>query len=158
MSSRATGGCCKSGGLLVGSVINEYQKDFSQGDFLIRNPIGFDPNSGAMAINDLIRTGQTVQFHVRDEDSAARDLDEMLSPTEEAETARGALLFTCNGRGTRLFKDRNHDARALHAACGGVPTAGFFAAGGDRPRRAAQLYPWSHREHWAIPAERGKHR
>lgn len=115
-------------GLLVGYAINEYQKDFTQGDFLIRLPIGFDPESGAMAINDLIRTGQTVQFQVRDDSSATNDLDHVLS-RERDRPAAGALLFTCSGRGTRLFKHRSHDARMIHDACGALPIAGFFAAG-----------------------------
>jgi small ligand-binding sensory domain FIST len=115
-------------GLLVGYAINEYQKDFVQGDFLIRLPIAFDPESGAMAINDLIRTGQTVQFQVRDDNSATSDLDQVLS-RERDRPAAGALLFTCSSRGTRLFKHRSHDARMIYDACGELPMAGFFAAG-----------------------------
>ena len=119
-------------GLLVGYAINEYQKEFTQGDFLIRLPIGFDPESGAMAINDLIRTGQTVQFQVRDESSATNDLDHALA-RERDRPAAGALLFTCNGRGTRLFNHRSHDARMIYDACGALPMAGFFAAGEIAP-------------------------
>ncbi|MGD8452348.1 MAG: FIST N-terminal domain-containing protein [Phycisphaerae bacterium] len=115
-------------GLLVGCVINEYQKEFGQGDFLIRSLIGIDEKSGAMAVSDLIRTGQTVQFHVRDGDSAAEDLAAMLTPMREARAA-GALLFTCNGRGTQLFEDRHHDALAVQRAGGNAPVAGFFCAG-----------------------------
>ncbi|MGH6960714.1 MAG: FIST signal transduction protein, partial [Dongiaceae bacterium] len=115
-------------GLLVGRVINEYQKSFSRGDFLIRNPIGFDSNSGAMAVNDLVRTGQTIQFHVRDGESASEDLSLLLAAARR-EPAAGALLFSCNGRGTRLFAQRHHDARAVRTSCGGIPLAGFFCAG-----------------------------
>lgn len=115
-------------GLLVGCAINEYQKEFSQGDFLIRNPIGFDSSSGAMAVNDLIRTGQTVQFHVRDGTTASQDLGDMLSMARDVPAA-GALLFSCSARGTHLFNRRHHDARAVCDACGGIPLAGFFCAG-----------------------------
>ena len=41
----------------------------------------------------------------------------------------GALLFTCNGRGSRLFKEPHHDARAVRAEAGAIPLAGFFAQG-----------------------------
>lgn len=41
----------------------------------------------------------------------------------------GALLFTCNGRGTRLFPAPNHDAELVSSYLGGAPLAGFFCAG-----------------------------
>ncbi len=117
----------RTGGLLLGRVINEYQPSFARGDFLIRNPIGFDPNTKALAVNDFVRTGQTVQFHVRDGDAATEDLRSLLGDTSPIPAA-GALLFSCNGRGTRLFSDESHDARAVHEAWN-VPLAGFFCAG-----------------------------
>jgi small ligand-binding sensory domain FIST len=40
-----------------------------------------------------------------------------------------ALLFTCNGRGTRLFAQPDHDAAAVQDALGPLPLAGFFANG-----------------------------
>lgn len=115
-------------GLLIGRVINEYQGKFRSGDFLIRNPIGSDQESGAMAINDLVRTGQTIQFHVRDGNSASAELSSLLKDAAER-PAVGALLFTCNGRGRRLFSHASHDARALAAVCGQPPVGGFFCAG-----------------------------
>lgn len=118
----------RTGGLLVGRVINEYQPRFSRGDFLIRSPIGFEQDSGAMMINDLVRTGQTIQFHVRDSASADDDLVSLLAARPRG-TAAGALLFTCNGRGSRLFRDRHHDARAVSQSCDARPVAGLFCAG-----------------------------
>jgi small ligand-binding sensory domain FIST len=109
----------------LGRVINEYQDSFGRGDFLVRNLIGIDPQHGAIAVGDLIRPGQTVQFHARDADAADEDLRAML----EGRSAEAALLFTCNGRGTRLFDERNHDISVLHDQLGDIPTAGFFAAG-----------------------------
>jgi small ligand-binding sensory domain FIST len=118
----------RTGGLLVGRVIDERQPKFSRGDFLIRNAIGFEQESGAMVINDLIRPGQTIQFQVRDSESADDDLVSLLGARPRGAVA-GALLFTCNGRGSRLFADRHHDARAVAQACGGRPVAGLFCAG-----------------------------
>jgi small ligand-binding sensory domain FIST len=41
----------------------------------------------------------------------------------------GALLFTCNGRGTRMFPEPHHDAAAIGRVWGEIPLAGCFAAG-----------------------------
>ena len=117
-------------GLHVGRVLSEYQDEFRRGDFLVRNVVGADPKSGAIAIGDYVKTGATVQFHIRDADTADDDLRAMLADAmDEGATPAGALLFTCNGRGTRLFTEENHDARCVQAAFNGVPLAGFFAQG-----------------------------
>ncbi len=141
-------------GLLVGRVINEYQRTFARGDFLIRNPLAFDADSGALAIGDLIRTGQTIQFHVRDDRAASEDLQELLTQARRRGAAAaqpetvasqpdpatlsaaangagwaGALVFTCNGRGSNLFSGPDHDARTVSAALEHAPIAGCFCAG-----------------------------
>jgi small ligand-binding sensory domain FIST len=120
-----------SQGLHVGRVINEYQGEFRRGDFLIRNVQGLEQETGALAISDRLRVGQTVQFHVRDAASADEDLHELLrsEPGARALKPAGALLFSCNGRGTRLFPTPHHDARAIRAEAGAVPVSGFFAQG-----------------------------
>jgi small ligand-binding sensory domain FIST len=115
------------GGLHVGRVINEYQERFGRGDFLVRNVMGVD-ETGAIAITDLPRVGQTVQFHVRDADTADEDLLSLLEGSGGGKVA-GALLFTCNGRGSRLFPAPDHDAAAIRRQAGPVPVAGFFAMG-----------------------------
>ena len=116
-------------GLHVGRVINEYQDRFERGDFLVRNCLGADRNTGALQIGDYVRAGQTVQFHVRDAGTADEDLRHLLGQARAAARAQAALLFTCNGRGTRLFDRPHHDAAALADLLGPVPVAGFFAQG-----------------------------
>lgn len=120
-------------GLHVGRVMSEYKERFEQGDFLIKNVIGFDPNGGAIAIGDYVRVGQTVQFHLRDEQSADAELQSLLAGAAGANRSiAGGLLFTCNGRGTRLFSTPHHDAGAVQTAFGQgkeFPLAGFFAQG-----------------------------
>lgn len=117
-------------GVHLGRVINEYQDTFARGDFLVRNVMGADAQSGAIAVGDYVRVGQTVQFHIRDAESADDDLRQLLT---EAKTSGGAalagLLFTCNGRGTRLFDAPHHDAGACREVLGELPLAGFFAQG-----------------------------
>lgn len=116
-------------GLHLGRVIDEYQQRFEQGDFLVRNVIGVDQNSGAIAVGDFVRAGQTVQFHIRDAQSADEDLRRVLESARGTALPAGGLLFTCNGRGHRLFGAPNHDADAFAQAFGDCPLAGFFAAG-----------------------------
>ena len=118
-------------GLHVGSAITETKPELGRGDFLVRNVVGVDRDTGAIAISDVVEVGRTVQFQVRDAESAREDLRVVL---ERERTARpsdvaGALLFSCNGRGSALFGQPDHDVNAVRRAFGDVPVAGFFAAG-----------------------------
>jgi len=112
-------------GLHIGRVIDEHKIDFERGDFLVRNVIGADRSSGAIAVGDVIEVGSTVQFHVRDAMSADEDLRLMLAGREAA----AALVFTCNGRGIRLFGEPDHDAELVDRVVRGDATAGMFCAG-----------------------------
>ena len=118
-------------GLHVGIAMNEYKPAFSRGDFLITNVLGADRESGAIAIGNFVRMGQTVQFHIRDAEAADEDLRHLLAAQREKQRAapQGALLFSCNGRGTRLFPKPNHDAGVIQELCGPLALAGFFAQG-----------------------------
>jgi small ligand-binding sensory domain FIST len=117
-------------GLLIGVAITEYKDEFKRGDFLIRNLLGLDPRTGALALTDRVRRGQTVQFHVRDADTAGEDLKELLrSATASGMKPAGGLLFSCNGRGTRMFPGPDHDAKMVQGEVGPLALAGFFAAG-----------------------------
>jgi len=116
--------------LHLGRVASEYQDRFEHGDFLVRNVIGADPDTGAVVVGDLVRRGQTVQFHVRDAASAHDDLARLLDRAAPAAAGpRGALVFTCNGRGQRLFPAADHDARLVQERLGPTAAAGFFAQG-----------------------------
>jgi small ligand-binding sensory domain FIST len=119
-------------GILLGVVIDEYQAEPGRGDFLVRGVTGADPDSGAIAVSDEVLVGQTVQFHVRDAESADEDLRRALRAELAALGGRspaGALLFTCNGRGSRMFDEPDHDAGLIAAVLGDIPMAGFFCAG-----------------------------
>jgi small ligand-binding sensory domain FIST len=112
-------------GLHLGVVIDEHKADFGRGDFLVRNVIGADAEHGVIGVNDVVEVGTTVQYHVRDAVTADEDLRAMLAGLE----AEAALVFTCNGRGVRLFGRPNHDARVVSEALDDPAVAGFFAAG-----------------------------
>lgn len=114
-------------GLHLGIAMSEYKETFGRGDFLIRNVMGVEKKQGAVVVGDFPRTGQTVQFHVRDAASAHEDLEHVL-PSSTGQ-AVGALVFTCNGRGVRLFGEPHHDAFTVSKKLGSSAIAGCFCAG-----------------------------
>ena len=116
-------------GLFVGQAISEYREQFGRGDYLVRNVIGVDEEGGSVSIADYVKTGQTVQFHVRDAQTADEDLKIMLETQKALGPAAGGLLFSCNGRGLRMFDQACHDIKAAHEVLPATPMAGFFAAG-----------------------------
>lgn len=140
----------------IGLAIDPTKSQFQRGDFLVRAILGFDQKHQLIALGELVRRGQTVQFLVRDAESAGEDLRFLLAtqggverPTggEHAgggerptggehqgsgapEHEVGALIFSCNGRGSRMFQEANHDVSCVRSQLSGkVTTAGFFAAG-----------------------------
>lgn len=113
-------------GLQIGRVVDEYKTDFDRSDFLIRPVVGSDAESGFIAVGDILEIGETVQFHVRDPEAADDDLRHHIDALKTHPA--GALLFTCNGRGTNLFAEPDHDAATLTKALG-IPLAGLFCAG-----------------------------
>jgi small ligand-binding sensory domain FIST len=112
-------------GLHLGVVVDEHKLDFTRGDFLVRNVLGADRSNGAIAIGDRVDVGTTVQFQVRDAESADDDLRALLAD----EQGDAALLFTCNGRGRRFFVEPDHDASLVEEMLGPMPLAGAFCAG-----------------------------
>lgn len=121
-----------SDGMLLGIVVDSGRPDYGHGDFLVRSVLGGDPQTGAIAVGASIARGQVVRMHARDAASADRDLRDALSLRRQAlgaDEPSGALMFTCNGRGRGMFGVADHDASALEAELGAIPTAGFFAAG-----------------------------
>lgn len=118
-----------SRGMFAGFVINEYKPRFGRGDFLIRNVLAYDGKAGALTIAELPRIGQTIQFHVRDAETATEDLQLLLDAQQLNDPPAAGLLFTCNGRGRKLFDVPNHDVAIVRERLNDVPLAGFFAAG-----------------------------
>jgi small ligand-binding sensory domain FIST len=118
-------------GLQIGIVADEHLASPGQGDFVIRGLVGADPSTGAIEIGDIVEVGATVQFQVRDAVGADKDLRLAVERAGAELPGRpvGALLFTCNGRGRRMFGVANHDASTIEELLGGIPLAGFFAAG-----------------------------
>jgi small ligand-binding sensory domain FIST len=114
-------------GVFLGVVIDEHKFDYRRGDFLVRNLLRADRDTGALVVGDIVPVGATAQFHLRDARTADEDLRELLS--EQVGGAGGALVFTCNGRGARFFDAPHHDANLVAELLGDPASAGFFAAG-----------------------------
>jgi small ligand-binding sensory domain FIST len=117
-------------GLFVGRAFKSGQEMLGRGDFLIRGVIGMDQQSGAIAIGESIMEGEMIQFHLRDAVTAQEDLEMMLIPQLFRQPPRGALLFSCNGRGTRLYDHPDGDISIINKSIdGGTELAGCFCAG-----------------------------
>jgi small ligand-binding sensory domain FIST len=112
-------------GILLGRCVDDGLADPGLEDLLFRPLLGVERATGALSVEDGVPLASTVQFALRDAATAAADLTATLA----GRTADAALLFTCNGRGSRLFDDAGHDAAAVSHALGGIPLGGLFAAG-----------------------------
>lgn len=114
-----------SRGVHIGRVIDEHLMEHKRGDFLIRAVLGAQTSSGGLVIGDRLAVGDTVQFQLRDGDSAHEDLVELL----RGRAADAAVVFTCNGRGRALFDIDDHDADTIGELTGARAVAGLFCAG-----------------------------
>jgi small ligand-binding sensory domain FIST len=101
------------------------------GDYLVRNLIGLDEGNGLIAVGDHVQTGQRLMFCRRDGDAAWHDLDRMLAQVNGRLRAppRGALYFSCLGRGEHMFGPDSAELKRVSEALDGVPMVGFFANG-----------------------------
>ena len=117
--------------LFLGILMDEFQDSPVMGDFLIRNIVGLEPKAGGLAVAEVMREGQIVQFHLRDAQTSSDDLSAMLSQfRNRSETQyKGALLFSCLGRGSYLYGKPNHDVEIFRQIVGEIPLGGFFCNG-----------------------------
>ena len=118
--------------LFLGVVMDELLDTPQQGDFLIRNVVGMDARTGVLAIGEMLKEGQLVQFHLRDAETSAEDLTVVLeryAMDNRENQVHGALLFSCLGRGQGLYGRPNHDTEIFHEKLGPVPLGGFFCNG-----------------------------
>jgi len=118
--------------LFLGIEMDPFNDNPTQGDFLIRNLMGADRETGAISIGAMLREGQLVQFHLRDKSMSAEDLNMLLTRYRsegKAENVSGALLFSCLGRGQYLYGSANHDTDMFRNKLGEIPLGGFFCNG-----------------------------
>jgi small ligand-binding sensory domain FIST len=120
--------------LSVGIVRDGFKTTLETGDFLIRNLLGVDPRIGAIAIGDRIRPGQRIQFHLRDAEASAEELEMLLinyqaKHADQPSAPAGALLFNCLGRGERFYGQQDFDTQLFRRFVGTTPICGFFCQG-----------------------------
>lgn len=119
--------------LFIGIARNEFKDELEQGDFLIRNVLGVDPREGAIAVGDRLRPGQRIQFHLRDAQTSAEDLEMLLQRYQrsfsDSNSSVGALMFACLGRGEQLYGQPDFDSRLFRQYVGNIPVSGFFCNG-----------------------------
>lgn len=115
--------------LFVGVAQSAFKQTLEQGDFLIRNLLGVDPRTGAIAVGDRIRPGQRIQFHLRDANASEEDLRTLLERySPQATSPIGALMFACMGRGEGLYNEPDFDSQLFNQFIP-VPVSGFFCNG-----------------------------
>jgi small ligand-binding sensory domain FIST len=117
--------------LFIGIAQSAFKQNLEQGDFLIRNLLGVDPRTGAIAIGDRIRPGQRIQFHLRDAKASEEDLKSLLIRYQDQMpegSPIGALMFACMGRGEGLYHQPNFDSNLFNEYIS-VPLSGFFCSG-----------------------------
>jgi small ligand-binding sensory domain FIST len=118
--------------LFLGLAMRTDANQYLPGDFLIRNILGMDPQSGSLWVNANVPPNSVVQFHLRDAATSAHDLERTLTAygaSRPLQPDAGALLFSCNGRGTGLYGQADHDSNAFRRLVGDVPLGGFFCSG-----------------------------
>ncbi|NJK91310.1 MAG: hypothetical protein HC904_05445 [Blastochloris sp.] len=92
------------GNVFAGLAASEYLEDFKQGDFLVRNILGANPQTGEVVIGSLPRIGQTLQYQMRDRSSAELDMKIMLEKAKDQPAPLASLVFSCIGRGHSFLK------------------------------------------------------
>jgi len=118
--------------LFIGLAVRADASEYLPGDFLIRNILGMDPQTGALWVNANVALNSVVQFHLRDAATCAQDLERTLASYRASplfSPAGGALLFSCAGRGVGLYGQADHDSNAFRRLIGEVPLGGFFCSG-----------------------------
>lgn len=126
--------------LFIGVAMESQREQYRAGDFLVRTILGLDPHSGALWINSYVPKNSVVQLHLRDAQTSAFDLEQLLKhyrASPESSHASGALLLSCLGRGAQLYGHPDHDSNALRQYIGDVPIGGFFSNGEIGPVHGA---------------------
>ena len=117
--------------LFLGVVMDPFESSPEIGDFLIRNIVGANPDAGQLAVGQMLREGQLVQFHLRDAQTSTENLSNMLDEYQSTSFGpeTGALMFSCLGRGKYLYEEPDHDTDLFREKIGDLPLTGFFCNG-----------------------------
>jgi len=123
-------------GIFAGLAMDPAKSPLERGDFLVRNLVGGDQQSGAVAVAEPVKVGQTIQFQIRDAEAAQEDLGATLQDMAKRLGGRQPAFgcyFNCAGRGQGLFGAPNHDVTLIGKELGEFPLVGFFGNGESAP-------------------------
>jgi small ligand-binding sensory domain FIST len=126
----------RQAGVFAGLAMDPAKSPLERGDFLVRNLVGADQSSGALAVAERVRVGQTLQFQIRDARASREDLSGMLDELAERLGGRRPAFgcyFDCAGRGRGLFGVPDHDVTLIRERLGEFPLVGFFGNGEFAP-------------------------
>lgn len=118
------------GTICAGLALQEEVDDFDAADFLVRHIIGADLDRGHLQLASPPRTGQTLQFQMRDgiaAESALRDC--CLRTRERRGTPFAGVFFAGQSRGRALYGADDRDMLAVSEHLGKFPLAGLFTNG-----------------------------
>ena len=122
--------------VFVGLPMDLDQEDIERGQYLVRNVLGVDPESGAIAISEEVRTGQIITFTLREPVGAREDLMRMATDLQkDRPPVSFGMYFNCMARGQGLYGEAGVDSRTLRQTLGGAPVAGFFTGSEIAPIR-----------------------
>ncbi|HZO42370.1 MAG TPA: FIST N-terminal domain-containing protein [Methylomirabilota bacterium] len=130
-------------GVFAGLAMDPAKSPLERGDFLVRNLVGADQSSGALAVAERVRVGQTLQFQIRDAQASRDDLIEMLDELAGRLAGRRPAFgcyFDCAGRGRGLFGVADHDVTLIREKLGEFPLVGFFGNGEFAPIGGRNLF------------------
>ena len=115
--------------LFVGLMPDPRAPEVRAGEYLIRNILTTDEDTGVIGISEEVEEGQRVVFALREGKAAREDLERVLrgfSREQDRDRFRFGLYFNCLARGRSLYHEEGVDARLLSRALPGVPLLGFF--------------------------------
>ncbi len=108
-------------------------------DFMVRNILGIDPETGVIAVNEIVCDGQTMMFVHRDDETVKADLSSSLIALRKRVMAqkggfnpKAAIYVSCVARANVDFNGRKKgggEMALVREILGDIPLAGFYAGG-----------------------------
>jgi small ligand-binding sensory domain FIST len=116
--------------LFVGFSPDSNQGEISGGDYLVRNLIGINPDTGVIGVAENVMEGQVMTFVVRHPIMAREDLKQMLerlaSSRDSQKPFKFGFYFNCCARGSSLYGYQGIDTAYITHVLGEIPIIGFF--------------------------------
>ena len=110
------------------------------GEYLVRNIVAVDPDTGVIAVAAEVEEGQSILFALREPSAAEGDVRRMAERAAAAAPPSGyrfGLYFNCLARGRSLYGRAGVDSAALTRHLPGVPLLGFSCNAELAPLRGA---------------------